>query len=94
MEKPKNLKDGLFLDLDKIPKSAVIRFKKDGDLFTKFGGGTKPLGEYLTDQKIAQRKRNFIPIIADGNKVLAIFGVAISNSVKVDDTTKNIIKIN
>ncbi len=94
VEKPKNLKDGLFLDLDKIPKSAVIRFKKDGDLFTKFGGGTKPLGEYLTDQKIAQRKRNFIPIIADGNKVLAIFGVAISNSVKVDDTTKNIIKIN
>ena len=94
VERPQNLKDGFFADLNKIPDGAVIRFKREGDIFTKFGGGTKPLGEYLTDIKIPLRKRDFIPVIAHGKTILAIIGVAVSNKIKVDDDTKNIIKIN
>lgn len=93
VKKPLDLKDGFYADLNKIPSDAVIRFKKDGDLFTKFGGGTKPLGEYLTDLKIPQRKREFLPLIASGKTVLAIIGVAISEKIKVDEDTTNIIKI-
>ena len=88
-----NLKDGLFLDLAKIPNGAVIRTKNVGDTFTKFGGGTKSLGDYLTDKKIPQRERDLLPIITSGNEVLAIFGVAVSDKVKVDTTTKNILQI-
>ncbi len=91
---PINLKDGLYLDRDKIPNSSVIRSKCNGDEFTKFGGGTKKLNDYLTDKKIPLRLRNSLPLLADGNKVLAIFGLGISDLVKVDQKTKNIIKIN
>lgn len=90
---PKDLKDGLYLDADKIPRSAVIRTKRDGDTFTKFGGGTKNLNDYFTDKKIPLRTRESIPIIADGSNVLAIFGVAISKTVKVSSTSEKIIKI-
>ncbi len=90
---PDELKNGLYLDLDKIPLGAVIRSKKEGDSFTKFGGGTKSLGDYLTDKKVAKRKRDFLPLVAYENKVLAIFSIAISDSVKVDNNTKNTIKI-
>ena len=90
---PLDLKSGFYADLNKIPKSAVIRFKKDGDLFTKFGGGTKPLGEYFTDLKIPLRARDYIPVIADKNDVLAIVGVAVSQKIKVDKTTFDIIEI-
>ena len=90
---PKDLKSGFYLDLDKVPPTAVIRFKRDGDLFTKFGGGTKPLAEYFTDEKIPLRERDSIPVIADENNVLAIVGIAISQKVKVDKTTTNIIEI-
>ncbi|MBE5754139.1 MAG: tRNA lysidine(34) synthetase TilS [Clostridiales bacterium] len=90
---PKDLKSGLYLDLDKVPQTTVIRFKRDGDLFTKFGGGTKPLAEYFTDEKIPLRERNSIPIIADGNNVLAIVGIAISQKVKVEKSTANVIEI-
>ena len=93
VEKPQNLKDGFYADLSKIPQNSVIRFKKDGDIFTKFGGGTKPLGEYLTDLKIPLRKRDFIPVIANGNTILAIVGVAISEKIKVDESTTDIIQI-
>lgn len=90
---PLDLKSGFYADLDKIPKNAVIRFKKDGDLFTKFGGGTKPLGEYFTDLKTPLRKRDFIPVIASDKEILAIIGVAVSQKIKVEKTTSNIIEI-
>ncbi len=88
-----NLKDGLYLDADKIPRTAVIRTKQDGDIFTKFGGGTKKLSDYLTDRKIPQRLRNGLPLIANGKTVLAVFGVAVSEKIKVDENTKTIIKL-
>lgn len=87
-----NLKDGFYADLDKIPKNAKIRYIKDGDVFTKFGGGTKKLCDYFTDKKIPKRLRNEIPLVSDGNKILVIFGVAISDTVKADQNTKTIIK--
>ncbi len=88
-----NLKDGFYLDLDKIPNSAVIRTKKEGDRFTKFGGGTKSLNDYLTDKKVPIRLREGLPLLANGNEVLAVFGVAISNSVRVENGTKRIMKL-
>lgn len=93
VQAPIDLKDGLFLDVDKIPQTAVVRYKEDGDVFTKFGGGTKKLNDYFTDVKIPLRLRASTPVIATGNVVLAVFGVAISEKVKVDNSTKKIIKI-
>ena len=88
-----DLKKGLYADLDKIPKSAVIRTRRDGDVFTKFGGGTKSLGDYFTDKKVPVRERDALPLVADGNKILIIYEIAVSDTIKVDETTKNIIKI-
>lgn len=89
---PQNLKDGFYGDYDKIPTDAVIRTRRDGDKFTKFGGGTKSLGDYLTDVKVPLRLRDKLLVLASGNEVLLIFGVALSNKIKVDESTKNIIK--
>ncbi len=87
-----DLRSGLFADLDKIPKTAVIRTKKDGDKFAKFGGGTKLLSDYLTDKKIPLRIRDNLPVLAVENQILAIFGVAVSENVKVDEQTKTILR--
>lgn len=88
-----DLKSGFYLDLDKIPVDTVIRTRKDGDVFTKFGGGTKSLGDFLTDKKIPLKGRDSLALLACKNDVLAIFGVAISDKVKIDDNTKNIIQL-
>lgn len=79
----------LYLDADKVSKNAVIRFFRSGDVFEKFGGGTKKLGDYFTDKKIPLRLRHKIPLIADGDNVLCVCGVEISDSVKIDDKSKN-----
>lgn len=75
-------------DGDKIPKTAVIRTPQEGDVFTKFGGGTKTLKKYLVDQKIDAQKRKVLPVLADGNRILAVFGVEISADIKCTEQTE------
>ena len=78
----------LLFDGDKIPRNAVIRTRRDGDVFTKFGGGTKKLKEYLIDKKIPLSSRDELLVIASGRIVYLILGVEISDLVRVTDQTK------
>ena len=82
------------VDVAKLPKDAEWRFRKDGDVFEKFGGGTKSLSDYLIDKKVPVRLRAIIPVLAKGNEVYIIAGVEISNKLKVDDNTKTAYGIN
>ncbi len=90
---PNDLKDGFYCDKDKISKNSVIRTRRDGDKFTKFGGGTKSLNDYFTDKKIPSTVRDSLPLLACENEILAIFGIAVSNKIRVDKTTKTILKL-
>ncbi len=75
----------LFIDYRKVPKSAKWRFRQEGDVFTKFGGGTKKLKSFFIDKKIPLRQRGLIPVLADENEVYVIAGVEISDKVKIED---------
>ncbi len=75
----------LYADLKKIPNGAVIRFRREGDVFKPFGGGTKKLKEYFIDKKIPALKRDFIPLIAFGSEILAVTGFEISDKIRVEE---------
>lgn len=83
----------LYFDGDKIPSDAVVRYKNEGDTFTKFGGGTKSLGDYFTDKKITLYERERIPTLAVGSDILMIFGIEISDKIKITKNTKRIFKV-
>lgn len=85
--------DKLRFDLGKIPENARIRTRREGDYFTKFGGGTKSLGDYLTDKKVPKRLRDKLILITSGKEVLLISGMEISARISVDDNTKKIFTI-
>ena len=82
------------VDYNKIPKNAVWRSRKEGDMFTKFGGGTKSLKEYFIDKKVPTRLRDITPVLAVGNEILIVAGVEISDKVKIDENTKTAYGIN
>lgn len=90
IKRTKNIKEKantLYVDSKKIPKTAVWRFREDGDVFTKFGGGTKKLKSYLIDKKIPVRIRKFIPVLADKKEILVIAGIEISDKVKLTENS-------
>lgn len=90
LEVGKEWQKTLRFDYDKVPPTAVVRCRKNGDKFTKYGGGTKSLGDFLTDRKVPQIYRNNLPLLCDGDKVLLIGGVEISDDIKVTEQTKRV----
>ena len=82
----------LIADLLKIPDTAVLRNRKGGDVFRKFGGGTKKLKDYLIDKKVPSRERDKLLLLADGANVLIICGIEISDAIKVDKATRNVLQ--
>ena len=81
----------LRLDMDRLPKDAVFRFRKEGDEIEKFGGGRKTLKKFFNEKKIPVEERAFLPLIADseGKEVYAVCGVEIAEKVKVTAETEN-----
>ncbi|MCQ2382407.1 MAG: tRNA lysidine(34) synthetase TilS [Clostridia bacterium] len=72
------------VDAHKLPKKAKWRFRLDGDMFEKIGGGSKKLNSYFTDKKIPARLRPTTPVLALDHEVYCVGGVAISEKVKTD----------
>lgn len=81
------VKNALVFDMEMIPPTAVLRTRREGDTFTPFGGNRKKLKKYLTDKKISARAGRELPLIADGDEVLAVCGVEISDKIKVTEAT-------
>lgn len=76
----------LRVDADKV-SDCVLRTRRTGDTFRKFGGGTKPLKKYLTDRKIAADEGKLVPLLCRGSQVLAVCGEEISDDAKTDEQT-------
>ncbi len=88
----KRVDNRLIADFSKIPRGAVLRTRRLGDTFKKFGGGTKKLKDYLIDKKIPERERDKLLLLAKDEKVLLICGIEISDVIKVDKETKNVLQ--
>ena len=85
----KIVENELIVDSKKLPKEAVWRFRREGDIITKFGGGTQKLKTYLAQKKIPLRQRDSVPVLALNNEIFAVAGYGISENVKIDETTKS-----
>ncbi len=84
----------LRVDKDAIPKNAVFRFRKEGDVIKSFGG-SKSLKKFFNEKKIPVKERAFLPLIAeqDGKEVFVVCGVEISEQVKIRQETQSVLYI-
>ena len=85
--------EGLYVDATKISNSAVWRTRRIGDKFSKIGTGSKKLNDYFTNLKLDIDLRDKIPILASKENVLLIIGNNVSENVKIDSSTDEIVRI-
>ena len=64
-------------------EGCIIRQRRTGDVIRKFGGGSKPLKEFLIDLKTERRLRDSLPVCAMGNNIVFVAGVEISSDAAV-----------
>lgn len=89
-----DLENVKYFDMDKITGDLMLRFRKEGDRFNPLGMvGSKKLKDIFIDLKIPREQRDKIPLICFGDKIAWITGHKISNSFKIDISTKNIIRM-
>ena len=77
------------LDGDKISSRLEVRSRQKGDRFQPVGmEGTKKLKDFYIDRKIARDLREVIPVILSGEEIIWLPGIAISEKVKIQPSTK------
>jgi len=80
------------LDADAL-KGAVIRSRREGDRIRPLGCGDKLLSDYFTDKKIDRPMRDYVPLLAKGERVLWVMGLGISEDAKIRPDTRTVVKL-
>ena len=93
-EKINNLLSINLIDCDKIIGSAVIRTRKEGDFIRlKNRGCTKSLNKLFTENKIDPLVRDSIPVIADDEGVIWVYGMGVSQRCAPNNNSKNVYEV-
>ncbi|MGG5463147.1 tRNA lysidine(34) synthetase TilS [Clostridium sp. B9] len=80
-------------DYDKI-SSIDIRFRQNGDKIIPLGmKSSKKLKDIFINNKIPKEERDFIPLVLFNNEIAWIVGSNVSETFKVTNKTKKVIKI-
>ncbi|UCC45243.1 MAG: tRNA lysidine(34) synthetase TilS, partial [Candidatus Zixiibacteriota bacterium] len=67
---------------------------RPGDRFRPLGmKGSKKVGDYLTDKKVAMVYRDEVPVLCDGKGIIWLVGYEIADRVKVRRATRRILKV-
>ena len=75
-----------FIDLSGIDLDLVLRTRQDGDIINPLGmTGSMKLKKYLISKSIPQHKRDDLILLCQGNEVLWVAGVGLSNKIIVTD---------
>ncbi len=81
-------------DLEKVKLPLVVRFRRPGDRFVPLGmAQEKKLGKFLTAQRVPHRLRRNIFVVADGEKIIWVCPVRISEQAKVTGETRRIVQL-
>jgi len=81
-----------WLDYDTIKNTILLRSRRSGDYFIADGGHRK-LKKYFIDEKVLKECRDQVLLLADGSHILWAVGYRISETCKVTEHTKKILKI-
>lgn len=89
LKRDKSLK---WFDYNKIEGGIVVRSREPGDKI-KLSMGNKKLKELFIDLKIPKEERDKVPVLQDDNGILCVGSFRNSEEYKVDETTKEVLKI-
>jgi tRNA(Ile)-lysidine synthase len=83
-----------FFDRERLAPPLIVRFPEPGDRIQPFGmSGTKKLSDIFIDKKIPAGARPTSLVITDLNGILWLVGVATSETCRVRNETREVVKI-
>lgn len=87
-------RDEATIDADALRGQMVVDSPRAGDRMRPLGmAGTKKLSDLLVDAKVPRRKRPGTPVIRDGEEIVWVAGVRLSERYKVGPETRRAIRL-
>ncbi len=87
-------KDVIYVDKALLTYPLTIRKWRDGDLFYPLGmSGKKKLSKYFKDEKLSLLDKEQIRLLCSGEDIVWIIGKRADNRFRVNENTKNILKV-
>ncbi|MFH1687439.1 MAG: tRNA lysidine(34) synthetase TilS [bacterium] len=84
----------VWLDRDRVSPPLTVRNYRPGDRWRPLGmTGAKKVARYLIDKKVPMVYRDEIPVVCDQEGIVWLVGYEIADRVKIDPSTKEVIKI-
>jgi tRNA(Ile)-lysidine synthetase-like protein len=85
----------IFVNEDKLEFPLVLRRWNEGDSFQPFGmeGKSKKVSKLFKDEKLSLLKKENVWILWSGNKIVWVVGLRQDERFRVDNKTRNILKI-
>ena len=81
-------------DLQRIKLPLIIRPRQPGDRFVPFGmTSEKKLGKFLTAQRVPQRLRKKVLVVADSEKIIWLWPFRMSGRAKISERTRRILQL-
>ena len=83
-----------WFDYDIIKRTVEIRHREPGDyIVINKEGKTQKLKQYFINEKIPQKEREQLWLVADGDQIMWIVGYRQSQAYQITDQTKRILEI-
>ncbi|MBP4143095.1 tRNA lysidine(34) synthetase TilS [Flavobacterium sp. P4023] len=85
----------IFVDSDKLEYPLVLRRWNEGDQFQPLGmnGKSKKISKFFKDEKLSLLEKENTWLLCSNNTIVWIIGLRQDERFKIDNTTKNILKI-
>lgn len=83
-----------WFDMDKLKPPLVVRSRRSGERFIPLGQrGEKKVGKFLTAQRVPQRIRRKVLIVADAEKIIWVWPIRMSEEAKVTGESRRILRL-
>ena len=85
----------IFVDADKLQFPLVLRHWNEGDIFQPFGmeGKSKKVSKLFKDEKLSLIEKENTWILCSNNEIVWVIGIRQDERFRIENTTKNILKI-
>lgn len=83
-----------YLDAAGLSFPLQVRNREPGDRFHPLGSrGSKKVGDFMTDLKMPAVRRDQVPVLLSGAKIIALLGVRVAHEFRLTKATRKVIKI-
>jgi len=82
------------IDLDVVSDPLTVDSVRSGDRFRPMGmAGTKKLSDLFVDDKVPERLRGLVPVVRDGDRIVWVAGLRLSEEYRVTDATTTVLRL-